>query len=350
MLDGIGDALASGPTHPDYTSLLIGVRGAGKTVVLNAVEELARSLGWLTLSQSASPTGLLDRLTRGASGLLDEIGPAKPKRQVTSVTAAGFGVGFETGTQSKRDHDLRGVLSALGDTLTDNGTGLLITIDELQRGDPGEFREFGTVIQHVTRREQRCIAFVGAGLPEIEDTLLSDEAATFLQRCSRFEIGQLDRRATREAIAEPIKQQGRSIHAEALDQAVTASSGYAFMVQLVGFHSWKVAAMSEQIISEHVATGISEAQRRIGRMVLAPIWKTLSDVDRRFLRAMTQDDGESRLADVAERLGVTSSYAGVYRKRLMHVGMIVSTRRGHMTFAHHAARDWVRDQLPDSTL
>ncbi len=347
VLDGIGEALDTGPTHPDYSALLIGVRGAGKTVMLNAVEELARDRNWETLSVSASPAGLPGRLIRRASELLDVIKPTKSKRQVSSVTAAGFGVGFEADTRSEQDHDLRGVLSILGDLLTQNGTGLLITIDELQSGKPDELREFGTVLQHVSRRERRAIAFVGAGLPAIEDTLLSDEAATFLQRCARYEISQLDMRATRRALVEPIHRHGRSIDAEALDQAVRATSGYAFMIQLVGFHSWQAAESASYITTEHVASGIAKAQQRIGPMVLAPVWKALSDGDRRFLRAMVQDEGESRLADIAARLDVTTSYVSVYRDRLLRVGMIVSTRWGHVTLAHHAARDWIRDQFHD---
>ena len=54
IIEDIGDALATGPTHPDYTALLIGVRGSGKTVMLNAVEDLARSHGWLVLADNAA--------------------------------------------------------------------------------------------------------------------------------------------------------------------------------------------------------------------------------------------------------------------------------------------------------
>ncbi len=119
------------------------------------------------------------------------------------------------------------------------------------------------------------------------------------------------------------------------------------MVQLVGFHSWEAAGTATNITFAHVESGIAEAQRRIGQMVLAPTWKGLSDVDRRFLMAMTEDDGESRLADIATRLGVATSYAGVYRNRLLRAGMIVATRKGYIALAHQLARDWIRDQFLD---
>lgn len=349
ILDAIGDAFETGPTHPDYTALFVGVRGAGKTVLLDAVQDLARGRGWMTISDDASPAGLLGRLTRASARLMDSL-EDDPGRRVKSVTAAGFGIEFEQVVEAAEaptdaGEELRATLSVLGDALANRGTGLVITLDELLSADLDEIRHFGSVMQHVCRREQRPIAFVGAALPQFEEQLESDDAATFLQRCSRYDIGRLDAAATRRAIFEPISQRGASIDPDALDEAVAATSGYAFMVQLVGFHSWAAASDPPSSIgAAEVTTGISEAQRRIGRLVLAPTWKGLSDVDRRFLLAMAQDDGQSRMADVADRLGVDANYASVYRQRLIRAGMIVSAGRGRIDLAHHAARQWLRTQ------
>jgi hypothetical protein len=59
---------------------------------------------------------------------------------------------------------------------------------------------------------------------------------------------------------------------------------------------------------------------------------------------MARDDRESRLTDIAERLGVGTKYAGVYRRRLIRAGMVVATGKGRIDFAHHATRDWLRKQ------
>ena len=85
----------------------------------------------------------------------------------------------------------------------------------MQSGDVEEIRELGSVLQHVSCREQRPVASIGAALPQIEDTLLSDDAITFLQRCSRYDIDRLSPQATRRAIAEPISEHGRSIDSRA---------------------------------------------------------------------------------------------------------------------------------------
>ena len=346
ILDNIDDALETGHTHPDYTTLFLGVRGSGKTVMLDAAQAVAQGKGWLTLSEDAWPAELLGRLTRAAERLLGEL-DEDPGRRVRSVTAAGFGVEWEpvarsTGGSLEAAEGLRIVLSALGDALRDRGTGLIITLDELLSADLDEIRQFGAVMQHVSRREKRPIAFAGAALPQFEEELDSDDAATFLQRCSRYDMERLDDTATRLAISKPIEDRGATIDPEALDQAVAASSGYAFMVQLVAFHTWAAAPDQPSWIGRtEVAKGIAEAQRRVGRLVLGPTWRGLSDVDRRFLIAMAMDDGESRLSEVASRLDVDVGYAGVYRQRLIRAGMIVSTGRGRIDLAHHAARDWI---------
>ena len=90
MLDAFGDAFETGPTHPDFTAFLVGVRGAGKTVMLDAVQGLASSRGWMTISDDASPKGLLGRLTRASARLMRnmERGHGRRLRSVTRLDSA----------------------------------------------------------------------------------------------------------------------------------------------------------------------------------------------------------------------------------------------------------------------
>lgn len=344
VLDDISDALETGPSHPDFTSLLIGARGSGKTVTLNAIADSAESLGWFTLSDNASPKGLIDRLTRAIGSLLTGLQNGEPKRRVTGLNAVGIGIDLEPAPIPEFPSSLREVLSELGELLLERRTGLLITIDELHSGDLDEIREFGSVLQLAARTRPKPVAFVGAGIPAIESTLLSGAKATFLQRCARHDIDRLDPQATRTALVEPIRQRGASIDPTALENAVRTTRGYAFMVQLVGFHSWKAATNpTTGITATDVVTGIHEAERRIGRLVLAPIWQDLSDVDRKFLLAMAVDDGESKVAEIANRLEVDLQYTSVYRKRLISAGLVFPTGRGRIDFAHQPTRDWLRN-------
>lgn len=336
-------ALEAGPRHPDYTMLFLGMRGAGKTALLNAVEDRAIERGWVTISEDSAHSGLLSRIARAAVSFLTDFDSNRIRGQIVGMRVAGLGLDFERRPMTEPPQDLRAVLTKLGGLLQTTGAGLLITIDEMQGADLDDIRRFGSIIQHVTRREERSIAFVGAGLPEIEDRFLSGDAATFLQRCSRRDIGPLDDRAATEALAVPIQDRQASIAPDALQAAVRAVSGYAFMAQLVGFQIWKAAADPfAGITVGEAAVGIAEAEKQMERLVLAPIWKNLSDVDRRFLVAMAQDPEESQMSDVANRLGVTVGYAGVYRRRLIRAGMITSPRKGWIAFTHHGTRKWLR--------
>ena len=340
IIEDFDEAIETGPGHPDYTALLTAARGMGKTVLLNALEDRAANRGWEVIADDTSTRGLLARLADAASELLERL--RGPGRSVTGLGIGPVRVQFDQ-PEGVRPRALRRMLSEVADRLNSRNAGLLITLDELHNSDIEEAREFGAIIQHVTRREQRPVAFVGAGLNMIEDTILSGTATTFFQRCSRFDVGQLSPQAVREAIAGPIEESGSSIEPAALAQAVVASAGYPFMVQLVGFHSWRQAEDAARgVTSSDVEAGAAVARRRAERLILEPVWKDLSGVDRKFLRAMAEDDGISLLSEVGSRLGRDSDYARVYRNRLRKAGMVVASARGEVDFAQSFARDWVR--------
>ena len=347
ILDDVDAALSAGPSHPDYTMFLIGNHGTGKTAVLNALEERARKRNWMTITTNASNPGLLNRIEAAAVMLFRERGgrfrrtAGRIRERLNRVWVLGF-------QPPPLPQGLRNVLMVLGDALGERGLGVLITIDELQSGERHELRRFASVLQHVTRRESRPIAFVGAALPRIEDTLLADDAVTFLQRAARQEIDRLDETATRTAIAQPIRDWNGSIDSQGLEVAIQATSGYPFMIQLVGYHSWRAATDPRAGITlADVTAGIARAQNQIGNLVLAPAWKDLSPMDRRFLEAMSLDESESTLGDIAARLDRDLKYAGVYRNRLIKADMIAATGRGRIDFVHHATRDWIRQRAAD---
>ncbi len=350
ILDSLEEALDSGTGHPDFTSLLIGVRGAGKTATLNAVQEHAQNKGWLVIAETAHGN-LCDRLIAATLELSGDAHASSGRPRLTGVSALGVGVEFERASSvvaTAGEIRLRPVLTTLGSRLASERRGLLITIDELQGGEPPHLREFATTLQHVTRREELPIAFVGAGLPSINDTMLQDSAITFLQRCSHHEIADLSDAATVTAFAEPIAANGGQISEDALRCAVEASNGYPFMVQLIGFHSWRTAASDPPHLQiKEVSSGIAEAERRLQQLVLAPMWRAMSEVDRQFALAMAQDDDETLTADLSQRLDRSSSYISIYRSRLLRSGFIRSTGYGRVDFAHQATRSWLRS--PDQT-
>jgi len=127
------------------------------------------------------------------------------------------------------------------------------------------------------------MAFIGAGLPILEDTLLADTSVTFLQRCARYEVGFLDPPAAWSALAEPVGQRGGQMAPETVEHAVAASQGDPFMIQLVGFHASEAASdPTAEVTVQDVADGAETARRQVGQLVIAPMWRDLAEGSRRF--------------------------------------------------------------------
>ena len=350
ILADLADAWSTGPTHPSYTTLLIGRRGTGKTVVLEALRALGGNRGWLSISEAAATPGLLNRLAVRACRLLDQRADELHSDVTRGLSEAGIRLGADSlPAFADPSLGLEAVLRALAAHLGEAGTGLLITVDELHAGETNELRALGIVVQDVTRIGRLPVAFVGAGLPMLKDTLLADTNVTFLQRCAQHEIGLLDPAAAWTALSEPVRQHGGHMDPAALSHAVDVSQGYPFLVQLVGYHAWEAAVDPTVAVTlDDALAGAETALRRVGQLVVAPMWRDLAEGSRRFLAAMAIDDRPSRTSDIAARLGVSSAHVGTYRHRLIRSGMVAAAGHGRLDFALDATRDWIRglDEFP----
>ena len=341
VISRLETALRHGPTHPDYTLLLIGHRGYGKTVLLNSAEAVARDKGWNVVSLSASSgTFRSELLGMVADGLPD--GGSKLRLASLQVLGVGGSVERHSTPAASTPPLMRTALTSAADHMANQGAGLLVTVDELQAGDIVEMREFVTALQHITRRELRPLAFVGAALPEVEDTLLADPGITFFRRCARARLGALSMDDTHRAIKGPIRDSGGRIDADALAAAAEYAAGYPFMVQLIGFHGWDICNdPAAGIALKDVEAGVIEALEVLVEQIVRPVWKALSPVDQAFLFAMAQDDTVSHVADVADRLGRDGNYVNYYRRRLLRTGIVAVEGRGRLRFAHPVMRAWL---------
>lgn len=342
-------AFEEGPRHPDYTMLITGAMGTGKTVLLNEAEDAALSRGWRVVSVSASVTDLTARITAAVLEHLRELEDGKPARRISSVQAFGVGIAWEDRPDEGYGLpiDLRAALTALAQRLTDTRTGLLLTVDEMQGVHLSDARELAVAVQHVTRRELLPVAFAGAALPEIDSTVLNDREMTFFQRCARSQIGPLQDADTELALHWPITNAGKAIHYEALRVMVEASRGHPYSIQLLGYHGWETAFADPaapgtlQIEVKHAQAGTLEAERAELEQIVKPIWSGLSEVDRSFLVAMAHDEQESSIRDIARRLGKSTNYVQHYKCRLVNAGAISPASRGKIRFVHNGTRSWL---------
>lgn len=344
------DALESGPGAPGRATLYTGLRGVGKTVMLNEAEGLARERGWVVVSETGVP-GIIDRLVQSrlpevAAQLEVAVGGAETRRRLTSVSLP-FHLGGVTWQPPAvaQQLDLRAQINALTDHLADHGTGLLITVDELHRADRAGMRELVATLQHCFR-EQRPIAFAGAGLPAAVTDLLNDDVLTFLRRADRHHLGAVDPADVADAIRTPLHAAGYNITDAALDVATRGTGGYPFLIQLVGYWTCRTVANGQptKLIDVTAATaGVQAARRRLGSLIHEPALQDLSDVDRTFLTAMALDEGPSRTATIADRMGVHANYAAQYRRRLIAADLITPAGHGRIDYTLPQLREYLRE-------
>ncbi|HEX3391452.1 MAG TPA: ATP-binding protein [Solirubrobacteraceae bacterium] len=344
LIAQFAEGIDDGPGAAARATLYTGARGTGKTVLLNAAEEQARSRGWLVISETATP-GFLERLASDhlpralASRDTDAL-----KRRLTSIQAPLNlgGVGWATDDQHRPRPSLRSQIELLTDLLAENETGLLITLDEIHHHQKNELREFGAIVQHAFR-EARELAFAAAALPAAIDDLLSDSVLTFLRRADRHHLERVEEDAVREALREPILKAGRSLAPPALETMVAATQGYPFLIQLIGDQVWRKATGEGEIDLPSANVGIEAARRRLGQLVHAPALAEASDIDKSFLLAMSADDGPSQIRDVQTRLGVDKNYASQYRLRLIALELVEPAGHGRLDFALPYLRDYLRE-------
>ncbi|KAB1655326.1 ATP-binding protein [Pseudoclavibacter chungangensis] len=346
-------ALDDGPGALGRATLITGLRGVGKTVMLNALEDVARQAGWLVVAETAT-RGLADRIERDAlPRLLAEHDPEAEHRRVAGVTLPMGAGGLSTTVDARYrpSGTLRSLLERLGAVLSERGSGVLITIDEVHRREIEDLRIVTTAVQHAVR-EGLDVAFIGAGLKPNINGLRGDALLTFLRRSHVLELGQLHYAACVRALDEPVRDAGRRFAPDALELAAQGTQGYPFLVQFIGAQSWIAAGDREVIERADARAAIARARIAMAQYIYEPTLAALSDVDRSFLQAMSEDDGPSRIEDLRARLDATSGFVGVYRKRLLDDGLIAPAGYGRVQYTTPYLREYLRSEgaaAPDAS-
>ena len=348
LIEIIAEAIEEGPGSPARATLYTGPRGAGKTVLLNAVEDEARARRWAVISETADP-GFVDRMThQHLPHLLHDLDPEAVRKRLTGLNVplgplGSAGIDWTTVDAHVVAAGLRNQVEMATDLLAADGRGLLVTLDEVHRDQIDELRQLGTTVQHAFR-EERELMFVGAGLASAVSDVLNDKVLTFLRRADRHHLGAVSRADVARAIREPIEGAGRTIGDAALTVMVEGTGGYPFLIQLAGHRTWRVHPHDREITLDDARDGVHQARRRLGSLVYEPALAETSDVDRTFLLAMAKDDGPSKMADIKQRLGVDENYASQYRLRLIAAELIEPKRHGYVDLALPYLREYLRDE------
>ena len=327
LLADVGSGLVTGPRDTRYTSILMGVRGSGKTVSLTEIEDRAASDGWVVMSLDASNKGLLERIQDELNALPDRY-PGLDLNKLggpRTVDLKAF-KGGKSETESPLSGNamgLRGQMTYLAEQVSKRGTSVLLTVDELHAVDREEGRRLSNDLQHITRRSDLPLAFLGAGLSEMKYTMMQDRKMAFFRRCEQYGMPPLSEADVTKGLLHPIQDFGGDITERALHQAVDSIGTSPYKLQLVGHTAWTVANAPEKTIDAAVVgEAVRLAQIKFDERVSEPAFYDLSDNERRYLKGLADLGGEGRIADIARQSGQNADTAKGINRRLAMSGYV----------------------------
>ncbi len=351
--------------RPARSLLLMGLRGAGKTVLLNRIALDAedagieaclieapegRSLPSILAPALRVPLLRLDR--RKAAGAstgraLRVLGSfVRGMRVRYGDLEFGVDLGSENGVADTGDLevDLTALLVTIGESARERSTALVLLIDELQYVKEIELAALIAAL-HRCAQLQLPITLMGAGLPQLAGQL--GEAKSYAERMFEFaEIGALDEAAARLALQAPAAALGVSFEAAALDDIYRHTQGYPYFLQTWGKYAWDVADFSpidQKDVYEATTLVLAELDASFFRVRL----DRLTPAEKAYLRAMAElGPGPHRSGDIAAELGKSVRTVAPTRAKLIAKGMVYSPAHGDTSFTVPLFDAFMRRVMP----
>ncbi|OGA00629.1 MAG: AAA family ATPase [Betaproteobacteria bacterium RIFCSPLOWO2_02_FULL_62_17] len=351
--------------RPTKSILMVGLRGVGKTVLLDRMREDAEKVGIQTMRveapESRSLPAILAPQIRQALLRLSRNEQAKDFAKRALRGLAGFAkalklkyqdieVGFdfdpEPGLADNGDleHDLQALLEASGEAAQKAGTALVIFVDELQYVEENELAALITALHRAAQR-RLPVVLVGAGLPQLRGRM--GRAKSYAERLFDFpEIGPLSPAAAQTAIAKPAEAEGVKVNGDALERIVHETHGYPYFLQEWGKHAWDIARLSPITLGD-VAAASTSAVAALDESFFRVRFDRLTPLEKRYLRAMAElGSGPHRSGDIAEQLKRDVTALGPTRNQLIAKGMIWSPSHGDTAFTVPLFDEFMRRIMP----
>ena len=352
--------------RPAKSVLMVGLRGVGKTVLLDRIREEAEAAGihalfveapedrslpsmlaprlreaLLKLSRHEKARDLAQRALRGLAGFA---GALKMKYEDIEV---GLDFAPEPGLADNGDleQDLAELLMAAAEAAREAGTALSLFVDELQYVDEEELAALITALHRAAQRRSP-VTLVGAGLPQLRAR--TGRAKSYAERLFDFpEVGPLARDAARIAIERPAQAEGVAISGDALQRILTQTQCYPYFLQEWGKHAWD-AADTSPIDLRDVERASRTATAALDESFFRVRFDRLTPSERRYLRAMAElGPGPHRSGDIARIMQRQVTSLGPTRSQLIAKGMVWSPSHGDTGFTVPLFDQFMRRIMPD---
>jgi len=343
----------------EQSMIIRGLRGVGKTVLLNAFEDYAETEGFHGFYHELTPgsslvaeiardvqTALVRlRLTsRALKAMREALGHLATIR-VVGPEGIEFAVDLRRADEGTIARDLSELFLQVGDAAADKRSGIVFLLDEVQFTDEVEYRAVITALHRATQKNMP-ITMAAAGLPQIPR--LTGEARSYAERLFSFPIiSNLSETDAQAAIVEPARQQEIEYEPQAIVLALDWTGGYPFYIQQLGKHAWNLAKNSPITIAD-VEAAMPVAQAALDTSIYEVRIQRATEQERRYMRAMAElGEGPYRSGQVAAKLGRKTTEVSMIRQRLLDKGLVYATEDyGHVDFTVPRFNEFMVRYLP----
>jgi len=330
----------SNQNNPWRSTLIVGVRGSGKTSILSDIQLRLQETDAIVVS--TSPEG--DFLNR----VLGQIYRQLPKTAIDKLPklksiSVKLGVSLEFESSKDKPYFTNSFdyqITQMLETIKKDRTQIVFLIDESQR-HTAELRAFISTYQQLIMKELP-VSMVMAGLPEVVSAVLNDDVLTFLRRANRVDLENIDINLVKADYKNVFRRSGHTVSEDILDEAALASQGFPYLIQLIGYYLWEnVAGGFDGNILEQT---LIESKARLFKNVHQLVFDNLSNMDREFIFTMVGDTGHSRIQDILIRLAKDKNYVTKYRSRLISKGVIKPAGHGQLVFTFPYMREFLEQK------
>lgn len=346
--------------------ILYGLRGVGKTVLLNKIRLDAEARSIATASIEAPedrslpgtlvPTlrATLLRLSRGEalraglSRAMKALGSfAKALKVKYQDIELAVDLDIERGVADSGDLeiDLADLLTVVGEAAVERATAVVLIIDELQYVPEEQLAALISALHHVSQR-QLPVTMLAAGLPQLLGQM--GRAKSYAERLFEFApIDRLEDQAARDALCKPAARNDVSFTEEAIAEILAQTCGYPYFIQEWGKHSWNIAEQSP-ITGSDSRNATTAALAELDASFFRVRFDRLTPAEKRYMRAMAElGSGPHRSGDIAEKLGKKVTAVAPLRNALITKGMIYSPSHGDTAFTVPLFDGFMKRILPD---
>jgi len=323
----------------DQSMIIRGLRGVGKTVLLNAFEDIAEDDGFIAFYHEMTPEAqLLKEVTGDLRSALLEMNLGvqaldKLKRGLQAlrqlrISYEGFEISLPDSNARAEDDmtsDLSTLFLAVGRAAAKKDTGIVMLFDEAQFVSEAEYRALISALHRATQKRVP-VAVVAAGLPQMPK--LTGDARSYAERLFSFPVIEaLPEEAAIEAFVKPAKDSGVEYTADAIRVAMDWTRGYPFYIQQLGKSCWNIAPdETTRLDKAMVEASFPDAQRALDEGIYDVRLQRASEMEKRYMGAMAElGPGPYRTGDVAKAMGRKTTGVSQIRQGLIAKGLIYST-------------------------